>query len=409
MSDEIFLFEKQIQFYNLTDREALLEAGISYGKSRVASIWLANQVQEYKKSKWFMAARDYRQLKTAIDEEFEFYMHDILCMRRGKHYRKTSGSPILYEFKNGSKIFGVGAHNYDTVFRAGNYNGAWADEVDYWKPDAVKALRGRIRVFPELLRFTSSPLGYNHVWEDFYQNNAGPIINATTLENPTLSPEYIESLRKTYSPRLFEQEVLAKRLNLNVGAVYNEFNRDIHVRGCKDEYRRGEDQLYFFLDYNIAHYCGCYMFERDGVVYTIGEEHLQFKYTEDMAKQVKSKYPEAIVIGDSAGNTKRDVSSTRVNYQIFKDHGLMTKRHRNPPVQSRIISANSNLHHRKHIIDIGCQNLIRDLELVSWKDDGKDVDKSDISLSHASDAWSYGDHYLIPVTGKPKGARVILS
>lgn len=414
---KIALFKKQKQFFHLKDREALLEAGISYGKSRVASIWLANQCQIYPKTKWFMAARDYGQLKAAIDQEFEFYLNDILGLERNVHYKKTKGSPIEYVWRNGSIIYGVGAQNYDTVFRAGNYSGVWGDEVDYWKPEAVKALRGRIRVFPELLRFTSSPKGYNHIWEDFYQNKVGTVINATTLENPTLSEAFIHSLRSTYSPRLFEQEVLGKRLQLNIGAVYPEFDRTIHVKPCQDVVEPN-DEIYFFTDYNVAHYCGCYMIKKKiplehkpgwrEVVYVLSEEHLEYKTTRDMALCVRSKFTDnnKIVIGDSTGNNKKDVAITRTNYAQFKEMGLLTKHFMNPPVQSRIINANSRFHHKLVVIDPSCKNLIRDLELVAWKENGSDIDKSDLTLSHASDAFGYGLWYFLPL--KPiSNAKVI--
>jgi hypothetical protein len=42
---QIKLWNKQFDFYQDTGREALLEAGIGYGKSMVASMWLFEQVQ----------------------------------------------------------------------------------------------------------------------------------------------------------------------------------------------------------------------------------------------------------------------------------------------------------------------------------------------------------------------------
>jgi hypothetical protein len=141
---QISLFNKQLDFFNLQDREALLEAGIGYGKSRVASIWLIMQTQQHLKSNWIMAARDYRQLKTSVDREFEYYLNDIFELRRNIDYHKINGSPIEYHFKSsGSKIFGFSAVNYETAFRSGSYSGAWGDEVDFWKPEAVERLRGR--------------------------------------------------------------------------------------------------------------------------------------------------------------------------------------------------------------------------------------------------------------------------
>lgn len=398
MTKKIKLFKKQLQFFKLKEKEALFECGIGYGKSRTGSLWLANQCQIYPKTKWFMAARDYKQLKTAVDEEFEFYLHDVFGLERGVDYEKTSGSPIVYEWKNGTKIFGVGAHNYDTVFRSGNYNGIWGDEVDYWKPEAVRAARGRIRRWPELKRWTSSPDGYNHIYEDFYVNKVGPVINAPTTENPTLSADYIETLRKTYSPSLFEQEVMAKRLNLKVGKVYSEFDRDKHVTNCA-ELLEETDTIYFFTDYNVAHYCGCYFIHKKGKVYCIGEEHLEYKTTREMAYKVRTRFPDhtIIVCGDSSGNNKKDVAIEKVNYAQFEEAGLLTMNFRNPPVHARIISANSNLHHGKVEVDESCTTTIKDLELVSWKEGANEIDKSNINLSHASDAFTYGLWHFLSV------------
>jgi len=142
--------------------------------------------------------------------------------------------------------------------------------------------------------------------------------------------------------------------------------------------------------------------EKD-ISYAIAEEHLKFEGSRIMAQRVKAKYPERpiIVMGDSTGNNKRDVAIDRTNYQHFQDAGLLTKHFTNPPVESRIISANSNLYHSRCVVDPSCKNLIKDLELLAWREDGEGVDKSNIDLSHASDGWSYGDWYFHGV-GKPK-------
>lgn len=404
---QVSLWDKQYDFLFDESRESLLEAGIGYGKSMVASMWLFHQVDENPMSKWIMAARDYRQLKTAVDEEFEYYLHDVFGLMRNKHYNKTNGSPIVYEFRhNGAKIYGFGAQNYDTAFRAGNYFGAWGDEVDFWKPDAVKALRGRVRIGVQKIRWTSSPKGFNHVYDDFYRNKAGTVYNAPSHENLSLSQEYLDQLKKTYSPKLYEQEVLAKRLNLTVGAVYDEFDRDKHVKPCR-HLLTPKDQLYFFTDYNISNYCGTYMFlKTDQAIphlYMIGEEHLKFEGSEAMAMRLAQEpfNQPSIVCGDSTGNNKRDVAITDTNYQIFKRYGLMTKHIPNPPVQTRVITFNSMLHHGRVTIDPSCTNLIRDLELVSWREDGKDIDKGDITLTHSSDGAGYGVSHLLPLRKKP--------
>ena len=207
---------------------------------------------------------------------------------------------------------------------------------------------------------------------------------------------------------MFEQEVGGKRLRINVGAVFDEFSRERHVKPCR-HLVDDQDQIYFFTDYNISNYCGTYLvFKKEtGQVLAIGEEHLKFEGSRKMAQVVKSKYPvrPVIVVGDSTGNNKRDVAIDKTNYQHFKDEGLLTKNFRNPPVESRIISANSNFYHDKVLIDPSCKNLIRDLELMAWKEDGSGVDKSDITLSHASDGYTYGLWFFIRVINN-NGAKI---
>ena len=218
---------------------------------------------------------------------------------------------------------------------------------------------------PELIRLTSSPKGFNHVHNDYYVNKIGPIVKATSFDNPTLSKRYLESLKTTYSPKLYRQEVLAERLNLAVGAVYDEFSRDKQVQKCA-HLLSPSDQLYFFTDYNISNYCGVYMFHKDGITYAVGEEHLQFQGSRVMAEKIASKYKDRIVIvvGDSTGNNKKDTAIDNTNYQIFNSfQNIKTRHFTNPPVVSRIINVNSRLFHNKLVIDPSCKNLIRDLDV----------------------------------------------
>lgn len=397
---DLVLWDKQFTFIDSDHIPSiLLECGIGYGKTFVGALWARNNVENYPNTSGMLVSRDLPQFKKAMIPELEkiFRMFGDI---KGRDYIQNKQEGYFYFIKNNVFMYYVGATNYDSAFRGPNVSWILADEADYYKKEAWETMLGRLRVYPELLRVTSSPKGFNHIYDYFYDETDQDVLvlNAPTWENLSLSNRYIKSLKKAYSPRLFEQEVGGKRLRLNVGAVFDEFNRERHVKSCR-HLLRDEDQLYFFTDYNISNYCGTYLFFRDGVVYAIGEEHLKFKGSRVMAQIVKSKYPDrpVIVIGDSTGNNKKDVSADKTNYQHFKDAGLLTKKFRNPPITSRIISANSNFFHDKIIVDPSCKNLIRDLELMSWKEDGSDVDKSDITISHASDGYTYGLWFFVPV------------
>lgn len=405
MDINLTLWEKQATFFDSDHiKSILLQCGIGYGKTFIGSVYMIKSVYKYPGKNFMIVSRDMPQFKKAVLPELLTALK-IFGLVEGRDYTHNQSSQT-FRFWNGTIIYCVGATNYDSAFRGPNIAIILADEVEYYKPEAWRAMLGRLRVFPELLRLTSTPNGFNFV-SDYFDgdDDSKKVLIAPTWENRGLSKDYVENLRKSYSPRLFQQECCAERLLINVGAVYNEFDRNIHVERCRDKLT-DDDQLYFFTDYNISNYCGVYMFKSivDGHVYTIGEEHLRFQGSAVMARTVKAKYPNrpVIVVGDSTGNNKRDVAITKTNYQHFKDEGLLTQKFRNPPVESRIISANSNLYHKRHTIDPSCKTTIKDLELLPWREDGKDIDKSNIDLSHASDAWSYGDWFHQGIIKKTK-------
>ena len=166
---EVPLFPKQSEFLSHTEREGLLESGIGFGKTFTGCLWLYMMTQEYPGSRWLLVARDVPQLRNAAIFEFKQLLNMRFQFTEGVHYKHTS-SPNEFNFPNGSKIVCVGATNYDSAFRGPSYSGGLLDEVDYYKKEAYLALKGRIRIAPERIRLTSSPKGFNFVWEDFHQN-----------------------------------------------------------------------------------------------------------------------------------------------------------------------------------------------------------------------------------------------
>lgn len=388
------LWDKQYKFVTSEERDVLMQCGIGFGKTFAGAVWICLCLQKYKNCNYMIVARDVPQFKKAVLPELQSALK-IFNYDEGEDYEFNRANSTFYFKEENVTIFCVGAVNYDSAFRGPNISIMWADECEFYKKEAWTAMLGRLRKSPELLRCTSTPNGFNFV-SDYFEGKT--VLIAPTWENRTLSAEYVENLRKSYSPKLFAQEVEAKRLLLNVGAVYNEFNRERHVKPCRHLLTE-KDQLYVFLDYNISHYCATYMFKRDNMVYCIGEEHLEYKGTREMAARIKAKYPKrtVIVVGDSTGNNKRDVAIDQSNYEIFRQNGLATKHHLNPPVQSRIICANSNFYHDRIVVDPSCVTLIKDFELVSWKEGGKDIDKSNLELTHASDGATYGIHFFLPL------------
>lgn len=398
-SKDLVLWDKQFKFLTCKKKSALMQCGIGYGKTFVGAVFIVDCLQRYENCNYMIVARDIPQFKKAILPELLSVLN-LFNYIENRDFDFNKSNSTFYFKKENVYIFCVGAVNYDSSFRGPNVAVIWSDETEYYKKEAWMAMIGRLRKKPELLRCTSTPNGFNFV-SDFFVDNADDtktIFKAPTYENKSLSFDYVNTLKQTYSPKLYQQEVEAERLNITVGKVYSEFSRDIHVKNCKD-ILTDTDTIYFFTDYNVAHYCGVYLVFKKGIVYCIGEEHLEYKQTKDMAYKVRSTYPKhhVVVCGDSTGNNKRDVAIERVNYAQFQDAGLDVMNFRNPPVHARIISANNNLYHQKAVIDPTCKTLIKDMELVSWKEGSNEIDKSNIDLSHASDAYTYGLFHFLSV------------
>lgn len=409
---QIDLSLKQLEFIQSDKRFCLFDGGIGSGKTIAGALWMAVSILRYPGVRAMIVARDVPQLRTATLVEFKKALYMLGLIEDVDYVHNKSNSEFLFH-EQGTVVVCVGASNYESAFRGANIGLMWADEIDFYKPEAWERMKGRLRVYPELCRLTSSPKGYNFIYDEFYKKDldSHQVVNASSYDGLYLSDEFLNSLKNTYAPRLYDQEVLGLRVNLNAGQVYKEFNRDIHVKPCKHLITDGR-LLNFFCDYNIAHYHGCYVIFHLGILYYVGEEYLQDKNTIAMAQTVAARYPKnpIMVTGDSTGNNTRNVSSNETNYQIFERYGLNTQRFHNPPVQSRVIAFENALHNRKIVIDPSCVNLIKDLEQVSWKEGSKsnEIDKtSDLSLTHSSDAATYAGWSFLPLRAPTQEATVI--
>jgi hypothetical protein len=227
----------------------------------------------------------------------------------------------------------------------------------------------------------------NHVYEDFYVKEVGPVINATTYENPTLSEAYIQSLKDTYSSRLFDQEVLAKRLNISEGGIYYAFNASANV--AKTSYQRGFP-IYVGMDFNVNPMSAVVGQLIEDKLYVIDEFYLEHSNTSDMARRIKEKYgsTNVFIIPDSTGS-KTTTNSSRSDHEILRSYGFTVKSAANPFRIDRYAAVNVNFEKNKIVVDNKCKYLIRDLEQVNFKEGTNQPDTSNKMLTHVSDALGY--------------------
>jgi len=162
--------------------------------------------------------------------------------------RKFYWSQMRAELIDGGEVFFRSTSKVDNIL---GFSFGWAhfDETEtIANPERVwDALNGRMRAEGPFRQMTgtSTPRGLRGVIGKFqaaresYTTDAERadlrqryfFIRATTLENPHLPADYVESLRRTYSKAAWDQEVLAKILRPEA-AVYQEFERSRHEFSC---------------------------------------------------------------------------------------------------------------------------------------------------------------------------------
>jgi hypothetical protein len=120
-----------------------------------------------------------------------------------------------------------------------------------------------------------------------------------------------------------------------------------------------------------------------------------------MSEIIRKEFPKAYVYPDATG-ASRKTSSSRSDHQILRDsHFKIKARRKNPAVRDRVNAVNNILLVRdgKSRFSIeNCPKLVSDLERVVWK--SGDIDKSDSSLTHMSDALGYAVHLLFPIVAR---------
>lgn len=135
------------------------------------------------------------------------------------------------ELRNSSCIYYGSADRPETL-EGSNLAWAWGDEARYWRREAWQILLARVRhpaAKHRSIVLTSTPsMGW--LYEEFGQPRPDAESWAMpTHTNPYLPPEYLESLRRRYSPRLYRQYCEGAWVLLE-GAVFEEFDAEKQIQ-----------------------------------------------------------------------------------------------------------------------------------------------------------------------------------
>jgi len=270
--------------------------------------------------------------------------------------------------------------------------------------------------------FGSTPNGFDALYE-LYQRGVNDPNNEdydpewkswtfSSLDNPTIKDieSQVASKSKTEDAKTFRQEVYAS-FEKTQGAVYTEFNRNIHVKKLELDY---DLPICLVWDFNVDPMTTLICQVRKGIVGLPEQKRvinvLRVFSSPDMSTKGQCKllktYLEEInwedrpirIYGDATGKA-RDTTDSKLggDYEIIREifprsYKIVPKS--NGDQRVRVTAVNRMLMNAADEVGIyinnkDCYMLTRDLEMVTRKGDAIDKSMEDAGFVHTSDALGY--------------------
>jgi predicted phage terminase large subunit-like protein len=212
------LSDPQSQVYTAGKRFIYLMAGRRFGKTFLALTRLITWAMDQPGGLFYYVTATYRMAKQIAWEELK------KIVPANAFSRKNEGE-LWVELANGSRICLKGAEDPDKL-RGVSLSGCVIDEAAYVREDAwTMVLRPALSDQQGPAWFISTPAGENWFSDALADAETGEEPDGagfrfTTLEGGRVAESEIEAARRTLGDELFEQEYLAKVVNLGELAIF---------------------------------------------------------------------------------------------------------------------------------------------------------------------------------------------
>jgi hypothetical protein len=251
--------------------------------------------------------------------------------------------------------------------------------------------------------FMGTPKGYKSLYRLETLSRSNPnyeTFRFTSFDNPFLSLDELEEMRGEMTPSQYAQEMLAEYRKME-GLIYEEFDRDRHIRPCPFEPARWALSIDF--GYNHPFAAGIWAIGADDSLHL--DRMVYKRKLSDAARQRE--------VRDLIGETKLDIQVADSEDPLAIDTlnqqlGLRLK----PVVKGQgsvlegINKCKSLLHQDRLTMDPSCEDLAWEKENYSWKLDKNDqpLDEPLKENDDACDMERYAvmtvhlkDKYVFPV------------
>lgn len=294
------------------------------------------------------------------------------------------------------------------------------DELDTLSEDKAREAWGKIiarnRQRPEgidkpfnRVSAYSTPEGFRFMYKTWGKNPkpSYEMVRASSYTNPFLPPDYLEALKDSYEPNVFEAYANGEFVNLTSGGVYVQFDRKLNH---SDRELQDFETIHVGMDFNVGRMCAVVNIIENGLPIAVDEITGAYD-TPDMIRMIKQRYWEETghnqynrtrqinVYPDSSGKNRKSVGASETDISLLRDEGFGVFNHAvNPAVKDRINSmntmfCNANGERRYKVNTIRCPNFTEKLEQQIYKNGEPEKDGTE----DVNDAGGYFIAHEYPI------------
>ena len=373
--------------------------GVGSGKTFCGALWLLDELKRWydgDKSTGLITAISYGQLRRSVLTEIFKCMTDW-----GIEFSYNQQQSLLT--LNGAKKFFCLSVDPGSVEKARGITvgSVWMDEAAYIKDiEIYNTIQGRIRDKQGSGRslLTSSPCGFNYIYDLFqgelHNPNTHKIIRAKTKDNKHILDSFYDNMAAQLDEKGIKQELEGEFISRQGGSAYYQFDR---TRNVGDVAWNGQSG-FIGLDFNVSPLTAVIGIFSSNKFYIFDEIYMTGgSDTYMMAAELKRRgYENFPIIADSTYSARK--TSGKSDKRILESAGFTTLATRNPYIIDRVTNMNRLFAQDRVIIDGSkCKKLIRDLEQVTFKDNGQLDPGPKRELGHITDALGYLCWRLSPI------------
>ena len=388
----------QSQVVKNKKRFTVISAGRRSGKTTLAIREMCYQARLPKQNIWYLTS-SYRAAKMIAFKQLKETLLDLNWVE------KINESELMVTLKNGSQISLKGSDNGGQALRGVKLTYCVIDEAGYVDGTVFyEVIRPALADSQGGCLIISTPAGKSNWFFDVFQKEKEDPVNwksfqFTTQQGGFVPQEEIQQAKSELSQSQFNQEFNATFENLGSQIAYA-WDRDTHI---KEKENVNHKELHIGMDFNISPSTATVMVRDKDDLYVIDEVVMYSSNTNEMADEIKNRYPHSKIIcyPDPAGAAGSTKSRGQTDHTILHNAGfkiLAPRRH--DAVRDRINALNARLSSadgKNHLfVSKRCKYTIESLEKYCYKP-GTQIPDKDSGFDHIFDALSYCVSFLFPL------------